>query len=332
MAKSVLEENSVVVADVIPVMTKVTKHKLNGSNYLDWSKIVWIYLRSIDKDDHITNDPPTDNKRQTWMREDEGLFLQIRNSINSGIISLINHCHSFVSSVDFISIPKTIDEALSHLGWRAAMVKEMVALDGNGKLGAKSCNAPMTPNLQLTKEYGNLFEDPEKYRRLVGKLNYLTVTHLDIAYFVSIMQIGQVPRLVGDPLQDSVFIEENLVSWKSKKRIVVSRSSAKSEYRAMAQTKFLVKVNVRGLGKEAHLTESYPDKEHATKLLANKDVSSLFDVVTTVVSATKESVLTSSDVADQSTIVSQGTSGFISEYRGGSCGEEAILEVMVEKD
>ena len=44
----------------------------------------------------------------------------------------------------------------------------------------KPCNTPMLLNLQLTKD-GELFEDPERYRRLVGKLNYLIVTHPDIA-------------------------------------------------------------------------------------------------------------------------------------------------------
>ena len=49
-----------------------------------------------------------------------------------------------------------------------------------GKLGVKPCSTHMTPNVQLTKE-GELFEDPKRYRRLVGKLNYLIVTHPHIA-------------------------------------------------------------------------------------------------------------------------------------------------------
>ena len=55
-----------------------------------------------------------------------------------------------------------------------------------GKLGAKPCSTPMAPNVQLTKE-GELFEDPDRYKRLVGKLNYLTVTRLDIGYSVSVL-------------------------------------------------------------------------------------------------------------------------------------------------
>ena len=55
-----------------------------------------------------------------------------------------------------------------------------------GKLGVKPCNNPMVPNLHLTRE-AEIFENPERYRRLVGKLNYLTVTRPDIAHSVSVV-------------------------------------------------------------------------------------------------------------------------------------------------
>ena len=44
----------------------------------------------------------------------------------------------------------------------------------------------MAQSLHLTRE-GELFEDLERYRRLVGKLNYLIVTRPDIAYSVSVV-------------------------------------------------------------------------------------------------------------------------------------------------
>ena len=54
------------------------------------------------------------------------------------------------------------------------------------KLGAKPRSIPMALNVHFTKE-GELFEDPKTYRRLVGKLNYLAVTHSDIAYSISVL-------------------------------------------------------------------------------------------------------------------------------------------------
>ena len=54
------------------------------------------------------------------------------------------------------------------------------------KLRVKPCSSPMVPGLHLTKE-GETFEDPERYRRLVGKLNYLTVTRPNIAHSISVV-------------------------------------------------------------------------------------------------------------------------------------------------
>ena len=59
-------------------------------------------------------------------------------------------------------------------------------LSETGKLAAKPCQSPMAQNLHLTRK-DELFEDLERYRRLVGKLNYFTVTQPDIAYSVSVV-------------------------------------------------------------------------------------------------------------------------------------------------
>jgi len=38
---------------------------------------------------------------------------------------------AFVSSISTVSIPKTLHEALSHPGWKQAMIDEMIALESN---------------------------------------------------------------------------------------------------------------------------------------------------------------------------------------------------------
>ncbi|GAV81109.1 hypothetical protein CFOL_v3_24568, partial [Cephalotus follicularis] len=85
-------------------------------------------------------------------------------------------------------------------------------LEETGMLGSKPFDRPMYPNLKLAAEGGDALDDPERNRRLVGKLNYLTVTLPDIAFPVSI-----VSRFLSSPRFSH-------------------RLSAESEYRAMAHT------------------------------------------------------------------------------------------------
>lgn len=149
-------------------------------------------------------------------------------------------------------------------------------------MGAKPCGTPIVPNVHLTEDDADLFDDSKRERQSVGKLDHLTVTHPYISYAVSIasqfMSASTVKHwaalqqilsyLKGDfglgilysdyghncvecfanadwagsrmdrrsTTNYSVFLVGNLVSWRSKKQNVVSRSSAESEYRAMAQS------------------------------------------------------------------------------------------------
>ncbi|XP_070057812.1 secreted RxLR effector protein 161-like [Nicotiana tomentosiformis] len=153
-------------------------------------------------------------------------------------------------------------------------------LDETGMTGCRLVDTPMDPNSKLLPGQEEPLSDPARYRRLVGKLNYLTLTRPDISFPVIVMsQFMDSPcdsqwdavvcilwyiksasgkgllfedrvheQIVGYSDADwagspfdrrstsgyCVLVEGNLVSWKSKKQNVVTRSSAEAEYQAMA--------------------------------------------------------------------------------------------------
>ena len=53
-----------------------------------------------------------------------------------------------------------------------------------GLTAAKPTSFPLPQNLKLSLDKGNLISDPESYRRLVGRLLYLSMTRPDISYTV----------------------------------------------------------------------------------------------------------------------------------------------------
>ncbi|XP_045789477.1 uncharacterized mitochondrial protein AtMg00810-like [Trifolium pratense] len=60
-------------------------------------------------------------------------------------------------------------------------------LEETGVLNCKPIDTPMDPNTKLMPNQGESFSDPGRYRRLVGKLNYLTMTRPDISFAVSVV-------------------------------------------------------------------------------------------------------------------------------------------------
>uniref|UniRef100_A0A2N9FCT0 Reverse transcriptase Ty1/copia-type domain-containing protein n=1 Tax=Fagus sylvatica TaxID=28930 RepID=A0A2N9FCT0_FAGSY len=104
-------------------------------------------------------------------------------------------------------------------------------MEDAGMLGCKPTKCPMDQSLKLSKGEGSLHPDLTVYRRLIGRLMYLTMTRLDIVFSVHRLSCPDTRRSTTGYC---VFLGSSLVSWRSKKQNTVSRSSVEAEYRAMA--------------------------------------------------------------------------------------------------
>ncbi|PKI78821.1 hypothetical protein CRG98_000781 [Punica granatum] len=68
-------------------------------------------------------------------------------------------------------------------------------LQETGMLGARPSSFPMEQHLRLNSESGEDLQDPSSYRRLVGRLIYLTITRPELSYPVHILsQFMQRPK------------------------------------------------------------------------------------------------------------------------------------------
>ncbi|RVX13401.1 Vacuolar protein sorting-associated protein 53 A [Vitis vinifera] len=101
-------------------------------------------------------------------------------------------------------------------------------LEETGMLECKPVDTPMDPNVKLVPGKGEPLRDPGRYRQLVGKLNYLTITRPNISFpehqaKVCCMKTGAIPKLlvtqmqtelvhpqIGVPPQGIVFLLEAL--------------------------------------------------------------------------------------------------------------------------
>lgn len=57
-------------------------------------------------------------------------------------------------------------------------------LNDTGLLGCKPTRTPMEQNLKLSEYEGEILHDPGSYRRLIGRLLYLTITRPNITFDV----------------------------------------------------------------------------------------------------------------------------------------------------
>ena len=70
-----MTDNKASITEIVPALSKITYHKLNGTNYLEWSKTIRVYLRSVEKDDHLTMETLDNETRKTWIRDEKCTFI-----------------------------------------------------------------------------------------------------------------------------------------------------------------------------------------------------------------------------------------------------------------
>lgn len=87
--------------------------------------------------------------------------------------------------------PSNTPWALNWRGLQKVLLSQrkyaLEVLQDMGLIGARVAAYPMEQHLKLTNHDGELLEDPAMYRRLIGRLIYLTITRPDIVYTVQIL-------------------------------------------------------------------------------------------------------------------------------------------------
>lgn len=90
-----------------------------------------------------------------------------------------------------------------------------------GLLAAKPVESPLPQNHQLALSTSKLFEDPARYRRMVGCLIYLTITRPDLSnavHVLSLLGFGKIAILL--PKEEKYNLKEGLLASKEKAKEV----------------------------------------------------------------------------------------------------------------
>ena len=111
-------------------------------------------------------------------------FVFYKNFISDIILPVVYVDDIVITGSDFKGILSL--KSFLHNQFRTKDLEMLKYFLRQGNWEPKPCSTPIAPNVQLIKE-GKLFEDPKRYIRLVGKLNYLAVTRSDIANSVSVL-------------------------------------------------------------------------------------------------------------------------------------------------
>ncbi|RVW98628.1 Retrovirus-related Pol polyprotein from transposon TNT 1-94 [Vitis vinifera] len=114
----------------------------------------------------------------------------ITGSDQDGIQKLKQHLFTHFQTKDLGKLKYFLGIEIAQSSSGVVLSQRKYALDileETGMLDCKPIDTPMDPNVKLVPGQGEPLGDPGRYRRLVGKLNYLTITRPDISFPVSVV-------------------------------------------------------------------------------------------------------------------------------------------------
>ena len=114
----------------------------------------------------------------------------ITGSDQNGIQKLKQHLFTHFQTKDLGKLKYFLGIEIAQSSSGVVLSQRKYALDileETGMLDCKPVDTPMDPNVKLIPGQGEPLRDPGRYRRLVGKLNYLTITCPDISFPVSVV-------------------------------------------------------------------------------------------------------------------------------------------------
>ncbi|RVW97215.1 Retrovirus-related Pol polyprotein from transposon RE1 [Vitis vinifera] len=114
----------------------------------------------------------------------------ITGSDQNGIQKLKQHLFTHFQTKDLGKLKYFLGIEIAQSSSGVVLSQRKYALDileETGMLDCKPVDTPMDPNVKLIPGQGEPLGDPGRYRRLVGKLNYLTITRPDISFPISVV-------------------------------------------------------------------------------------------------------------------------------------------------
>ena len=121
----------------------------------------------------------------------------ITSSDQDGIRKLKQHLFSHIQTKDLGKLKYFLGIEIAQSNSGVVMSQRKYVLDilkETGMLDCKPVGTPMDPNVKLEPGQGEPLQDQGRYRRLVGRLNYLTITQSNISFPVSVVsQFLQLP-------------------------------------------------------------------------------------------------------------------------------------------